>query len=73
MIIIRTQFDEDYFFSLLQKLNFFHKDFYATKNSNQFKKLYNLEHNSKLQGGQRDFEEHSFKSTHRRIYSKWFL
>ena len=44
MIIIRTQFDEDYFFSLLQKLNFFHKDFYATKNSNQFKKLYNLEY-----------------------------
>ena len=27
MIIIRTQFDEDYFFSLLQKLNSFYKDF----------------------------------------------
>ena len=25
MIIIRTQFDENYFFSLLQKLNIFHK------------------------------------------------
>ena len=31
MIIIRTQFDEDYFFSLLQKLNFFHKDFMLPK------------------------------------------
>ena len=31
MLIIRTQFDEDYFFSLLQKLNFFHKDFMLPK------------------------------------------
>ena len=31
----------------------------ATKTSNQFKKLYNLEHISKLQGGQRELEEHA--------------
>ena len=32
---------------------------HATKTSNQSKKLYNLEHISKLQGGQREFEEHA--------------
>ena len=31
MIIIRTQFDEDYFFSLMQKLNSFYKDFMLPK------------------------------------------
>ena len=31
MIIIRTQFDDDYFFSLLQKLNSFYKDFTLPK------------------------------------------
>ena len=31
MIIIRTQFDGDYFFSLLQKLNSFYKDFMLPK------------------------------------------
>ena len=31
MIIIRTQFDEDYFFSLQQKLNSFYKDFMLPK------------------------------------------
>ena len=56
MIIIRTQFDEDYFFSLLQKLNSFYR-LYATKTSNQSKKLYNLEHISKLQGGHQELEE----------------
>ena len=56
MIIIRTQFDEDYFFSLLLKLNSFYR-LYATKTSNQSKKLYNSEHISKLQGGHRELEE----------------
>ena len=32
---------------------------YATKTSKQFKKLYNLEHFSKMQGGQRELEEHA--------------
>ena len=31
MIIIRTQFDENYFYSLLQKLNSFYKDFVLPK------------------------------------------
>ena len=31
LIIIRTQFDEDYFFSLLQKLSSFCKDFTLPK------------------------------------------
>ena len=32
---------------------------YATKTSNQSKKLFNLEHISKLKGGQRKIEEHA--------------
>ena len=31
MIIIRTEFDEDYFYSLLQKLNRFYEDFMLPK------------------------------------------
>ena len=37
---------------LLQRL-------YANKTSDQSKKLFSLEHISKLQGGQREFEEHA--------------
>ena len=61
-IIIRTQFDEDYSFSLLQKLNLFYKDFMLPKLKNQSKKMYNLEHISKLQGGQRELEEHALQN-----------
>ena len=32
---------------------------YTTKTSKQFKNLYNLEHFSKIQGGQRELEEHT--------------
>ena len=38
MIIIRTQFDEDYFFSVMQKLNSFYKDFMLPKLVTNLKK-----------------------------------
>ena len=53
MIIIRTQFDGDFFFSTAKTKQFLQRS-YATKTSNQSKKLYNLQHISKLQGGQRE-------------------
>ena len=62
MIIIRTQFDEDYFFFSTAKTKQFLQRLYATKTSNQSKKLYNLEHISKLQGGQRELEEHALQN-----------
>ena len=37
LIIIRTKFDEDYFFSLLQKLNSFDNDFMLPKLVTNFK------------------------------------
>ena len=56
MIIIQTQFDEDFFFSTSKTKQFLQR-LYATKTSNQSKKLYNLEHISKLQGGHQELEE----------------
>ena len=45
------------FFSTAKTKHFLQR-LYASKTTKQFKKLYNLEHISKLQGGQREFEEH---------------
>ena len=45
-----------FFFSTAKTKQFLQR-LCATKTSNQFKKLYNLGHISKLQGGQREFEE----------------
>ena len=59
MIIIRTQFDEDHFFFSTAKTKQFLQKLNITKTSNQSKKSYNLEHISKLQGGQRRLEEHA--------------
>ena len=46
------------FFSTAKTKHFLQR-LYASKTTKQFKKLYNLEHISKLQGGQREFEEHA--------------
>ena len=50
-IIIRTQLIKIFFWSNANTKQFLQR-LYAAKTSNQFKKLYNLEHISKLQGGQ---------------------
>ena len=47
------------FFLSNAKTRQFLQRLYAAKTSNQFKKLYNLKHISKLQGDQREFEEHA--------------
>ena len=49
------------FFSTAKTKQFLQR-LYATKTSNQSKKLYNLEHISKLQGGQRELEEHALQN-----------
>ena len=61
MIIIPTQFDEDFFFSTTKTKQFLQR-LHATKTSNQPKKLYNLEHISKLQRGQQELEEHAMQT-----------
>ena len=68
MIIIRTQFDEDYFFSLMQKLNSFYKDFMLPKLVTNLKNCttQNIFQNFKV-------ASESQKTTHCRIYLKWFL
>ena len=50
-----------FFFSTAKTKQFLQR-LCATKTSNQFKKLYNLEHISKLQGGQRELEEHALQN-----------
>ena len=62
MIIIRTQFDEDHFFFSTAKTKQFLQLLYATRTSNQSKKLYNLEHISELQGGKQELEEHALQN-----------
>ena len=62
MIIIRTQFNEDSFFFSTAKTEQFLQTLYTTKTTNQFKKLYNLEHISKLQCGQRVLEWHAWQN-----------
>ena len=46
------------FFSTAKTEQFLQR-LYANKTSNQSKKLFSLEHISKLQGGQRESEEHA--------------
>ena len=49
------------FFSVAKTKQFLQR-FYATKTSNQSKKLYNLERISKLQGGPRELEKHALQN-----------